>query len=270
MKSDMFAGRLAIVTGAGDGIGAMLAAGFAGWGMRVAVQDIRADAAAAVAERIGGGAFPLVHDVSDREATLAVAQSLAADGEVPAIVWANAGVGAGTSLLAGRPNAIEWTFGVNLFGVIWTAQAFVPLMTDVSGPRHFGVTASSASLRAPEGQFPLYATSKHTTFAIGESLMHELAGQGIDATVLCPGLLNTNIWDSAKARPDRFGGVRHGDESAAGYWRSAKGPEVMWPHVERTVLAGGGFLTCETEGGDLRTHFLERAQRIADGIVAID
>lgn len=266
---DRYRGRLAIVTGAGDGIGAMLATGFAGWGMRVAVQDIRADAAAAVVERIGGGAFPLVYDVSDRDATMAVAEQLAAEGQVPAIVWANAGVGAGTSLLKGRPNAIEWTFGVNLFGVIWTAQAFVPLMTDGDGPRHFGVTASSAALRTPEGDFPLYATSKHTTFAIGESLMSELAGAGIESTLLCPGLLNTNIWDSAKARPDRFGGVRHQDESTAGYWREAQAPEVMWPHIERTVLAGGGHLTCDTESGEVRERFLERARRIADGVVVV-
>ncbi|MEL8054568.1 MAG: SDR family NAD(P)-dependent oxidoreductase, partial [Pseudomonadota bacterium] len=58
--------KLALVTGAGDGIGAMLARSFASVGMRVCVQDIREDAARGVAEEIGGGAFPLAFDVSDR------------------------------------------------------------------------------------------------------------------------------------------------------------------------------------------------------------
>ena len=68
------------------------------------------------------------------------------------------------------------------------------------------MTASSAALRAPTGDFPLYAATKHATFAVAEALQSEWAADGIGTTILCPGLLNTNIWNAARARPQRFGG----------------------------------------------------------------
>ncbi len=263
-----FQGKLAMVTGAGDGIGAMLARGLAGWGMRVCVQDIRAEAAQAVAEEIGKGAFPLAFDVSDREACATAASTLQDKGDPLSFLWINAGVGAGASLLTGRPNVIEWAFSVNALGMIWTAQSFVPLMTDANGPRHVGFTASSASLRPPGGDLPLYPATKHASFAIADGLGAELAKQDIASTLLCPGLLNTNIWDGARARPDRFGGARRMDPAIADRWNKAKSPALMWPHIERTVLSGGGYLTCapdESTAADAADY----ARAIQNSIVQI-
>ncbi len=260
--------KLAIVTGAGDGIGEMLARKLADAGMRVGVQDIRAEAAERVASSIGGGAFPLVFDVSDREASLAAAEETKAHGPLN-LLWINAGVGVGSPILTGKPNAIEWGFDVNVRGVIWTAQAFVPLMQAATGPKHVGITASSASLRSPDGDFPLYATTKHGTFAVGEALKGELAGQGIGATILCPGLLNTKIWDGAKARPDRYGGARHMDPSISKMWDEAKTPDVMWPHIARVIGQGGGYLVCSTDGGETKAGFEARANEISSAIVEV-
>jgi NAD(P)-dependent dehydrogenase (short-subunit alcohol dehydrogenase family) len=248
---NVFHDRLAMVTGAGDGIGAMLARGLAGWGMRVCVQDIRAEAAQAVAQEIGGSAFPLVFDVSDRDACEAAAQDLKVQGEPLSFLWINAGVGVGASLLTGKPNVIEWAFGVNALGMIWTAQTFVPLMTDMVGPRHVGFTASSASLRPPGGDLPLYPATKHASFAIADGLGAELAKRDIASTLLCPGLFNTQIWDGARARPERFGGIRRMDPSIAERWNKAKSPALMWPEIERTVLGGGGYIVCATEDSTL-------------------
>ena len=263
-----FAGKLAIVTGAGDGIGEMLARKLAEAGMQVGVQDIRSEAAENVANSIGRGAFPLVFDVSDREACMAAASEAATRGPLN-LLWINAGVGVGSPILGGKPNAIEWGFDVNVRGAIWTAQAFVPLMQDAEGPRHVGVTASSASLRSPEGDFPLYATTKHGTFAVGEALRGELVGQGIGTTILCPGLLNTKIWDGAKARPDRFGGARHIDPSISKMWDEAKLPDVMWPDIARVIGQGGGYLICSTDEGGTKAAFEARAQEISSGIVEV-
>ena len=263
-----YSGKLAIVTGAGDGIGEMLARKLADSGMQVGVQDIRAEAAESVATSIGGGAFPLVFDVSDRDACLSAAETVRARGPTN-LLWLNAGVGVGSPILTGKQNAIAWGFDVNVRGVIWTAQAFVPLMQDAEGPRHVGITASSASLRSPEGDFPLYATTKHGTFAVGEALRGELAGQGIGTTILCPGLLNTKIWDGAKARPDRFGGARHMDPSISKMWDEAKSPDVMWPEIARTVGQGGGYLICSTDGGEAKAAFEARAQEISSSIVEV-
>lgn len=262
---EAYRGRLALVTGAGDGIGEMLAKLFAGAGMRVCVQDIREDAAERVAAEIGGDAFPLAYDVSDREAGLRAADQIAADGEALALLWINAGVGVGSPLIGGRANAVEWAFSVNALGVIWTAQAFRPLMSDECGPRHVGITASTAALRPPDGDFPLYATTKHATFAIAEALRGELAGEGIGATILCPGLLRTDIWDGARARPERFGGPRRMDPAIASTWREAKSPDVMAPHIARVVGAGGGYLVCASDEGDTRAALDARIAAIREG-----
>ncbi len=262
-----YAGKLALVTGAGDGIGAMLARGFAGWGMRVCVADIRGDAAAAVADEIGNGAFALAFDVSDRESTQAAAQTLAAGGDPLSILWANAGAGLAGSLLTGNPQTIEWGFAVNVLGVVWTTQAFAPLMTD-DGARHVGFTASTASLRPPPAHLPLYPVTKHSTFAVADALKAELAEQGIASTILFPGLLNTNIWNGARARPERFGGAREADAAISARWRAAKSPDLMWPHIEKIVMTGGGYLTCETEPG---THeaLAERIELLKASMIEI-
>ncbi|MEM1150402.1 MAG: SDR family oxidoreductase, partial [Pseudomonadota bacterium] len=266
-----FEGRLGVVTGAGDGIGAMLARGLADAGMVVCVQDIREDAAGRVAEEIGGGAFPLAFDVSDRDACLAAADTLKARGAPLSLLWANAGVGVGSPVLKGKPHQIEWAFGVNVLGVVWTCQAFVPLMVDMRGPRHVGFTASSAALTAPEGDFPLYALSKHGTFAMADALSRELAKDGIPSTILCPGLFNSEIWDGAKARPERFGGPRRMDPKISGMWRNAKDPAAMWPAIAANIAAGGGLLVCDpgAEGRPIGDLSRDRADWIARSIVDV-
>lgn len=263
-----YKGRLAVVTGAGDGIGRMLATKFAELGMTVCVQDIREDAAKAVAEDIGGGAFPLVFDVSDLDQCLAGAEQLSKRGEAVSLLWANAGVGVGAPISDGPRNAIEWGVAVNIVSPIWTVQAFRPLMKPEEAPAHIGFTASSASLVAPDGSFPLYAVTKHGTFAVAEAIRAEVGRDGIGATILCPGLLNTNIWDGARARPERFGGQSHMDPAIAEYWRQAQTPDVMWPHIEQVIARGGGYLVCSTEA-DTFGQFKARAAEISDAFVQL-
>lgn len=259
-----FAGKTALVTGAGDGIGAMLAQKLAAAGLRVGVQDIRRDAAERVAEEIGGDAFAVGGDVSDRDSLAETVAEVEAESSSLNLLWLNAGVGVGAPVLTGKANAIEWGFGVNVLGVIWSMQAFWPLLERAEGPKHVGFTASSASMRTPDGDFPLYALTKHGTFAVAEALSGELQGKGVETTILCPGLLNTNIWDGARARPERFGGARRMDPSISGYWREAQTPDVMWPHIEATLNAGGGYLICATDPGTLE-HYDQRQARIRAG-----
>jgi len=264
-----FEGKLALVTGAGDGIGAMLAKGFAGAGMRVAVQDIRAEAAERVAGEIGARAFPVVYDVSDRAAAVAAAEELREKGEKLNLLWINAGVGVGAPIMTGTGRTVEWAYAVNVLGLIWTAQAFGPMLAGAGGVRHLGVTASSIALRAPEQPFPLYAATKHAAFGIAEALRSEFAAEQVGTTILCPGLISTNIWDGARARPERFGGARSQDPSIAGRWREATKPEAMWPHVARTVAAGGGYLVCATDGDATEVALMRRTLAIKAGTVQI-
>lgn len=261
---EKYAGGLALVTGAGDGIGEMLAKGFASVGMRVAVLDIREDAAERVAKEIGPAALPLVADVSDPESLATAARSLKEADETLSMLWLNAGVGVGSPVIGAKTRTLEWGYGVNVIGLIQSASAFRPLLSD-DGVKHVGVTASSASLRPPEGDFPLYAATKHACFAVAEAMRAELAKDDIGCTILCPGLLNTDIWDAARARPERFGGERRQDPSIAGYWRAAKKPNVMWPHIAETVSAGGGYLVCATDGPETKRALEQRTEDILKG-----
>ncbi len=266
---EAYRGKTALVTGAADGIGAMLAKGLAEAGMEVGVLDIRMEAAAATAQRIGHGAFAVAADVSDPEDLEKAADALAGRGKPISMLWINAGVGVGSPVIGARERTLNWGFGVNVLGAVHTVTAFRPLMERAEGKRHIGVTASTAALRAPEGAFPLYASTKHATFAVAEAIRGEAAKDGIGCTILCPGLLNTAIWDAARARPERFGGVRRQDPAIAGQWNEAKSPDLMWPHIARTVGAGGGYLVCATDEGETKAAFEARAAEIADSIVEI-
>ncbi|MDA0827612.1 MAG: hypothetical protein O3A73_13730, partial [Proteobacteria bacterium] len=84
-----------------------------------------------------------------------------------------------------------------------------------------------------------------------------------------PGLLNTKIWDGARARPERFGGPRNMDPKIAKQWNEAKTPDLMWPQIARSITQGGGYLVCATDGDDTLTAFDARTQAIASGIVQI-
>ena len=258
-----YTGRTALVTGAGDGIGRMLATELARAGMRVVVADIRADAAERVADAIGGGAFALPFDISDRDACADAADRLRVTVDDLAMLWINAGVGVGASVLDGKPAQVRWAYDVNVLGAIWTAQCFAPLLS--GAPRHVGITASTAALRSPEGDFPLYAATKHGTMAVAEALRGELAARDIGTTILNPGLLDTEIWNGAKARPDRFGGPRETDDRIAGMWREATKPDAMWPHIVSAIDAGGGTLTCATDAGETRAVMRQRTEEFEKG-----
>lgn len=263
---EKFRGRSVMITGAGDGIGRMLAEKLASMGMRVCVQDIRKEAAENVASAIGSDAFAMTFDISDRDAVAAAASQFEKQHGKLAMLWINAGVGVGASMLEGKPDQVRWAYDVNVLGAIWTAQCFVPLL-DKGG--HVGITASTAALRRPDGDFPLYAATKHGTMAVAEALSGELEARGMATTILCLGLLNTEIWDGAKARPERFGGERRMDPKIANTWRNAKHPDAMWPHIEQVVLGGGGILTCATDDGDTRKAAADRFAGFDRGLVEI-
>ena len=246
-------GRLAIVTGAAEGIGAMLAEGFARHGMDVALLDIQKEAAQDTAARLsaetGQDCFAMWVDVSDRDAMVAAAEELAQKRDDWGLVWVNAGVGVGARLIGGNPRAVEWAYGVNVLGAIWTAQAFLPPLLAQKGARHIGFTASSAALASPEAPLTLYAATKHASLGLAEGLRAEAAAENIPMTILCPGLLNTDIWDAARARPPKFGGPKRMDPSISGQWKAALKPSTMWPHIADKMAEGGGYLTCLPPGG---------------------
>ena len=244
-------GSWAIVTGAGSGIGRMLALHFAAKGLKIAVLDILADQAAetlALIVAAGGSGRADVCDVSDEAGIKSLAARMASEGVVPSLLWINAGVGSAQTVGGGKPEAIRWLYEVNVFGAIWTAQAFLPMLRANSGAsRHVGITASSASVVPIKGPFTLYSHTKQATAAVGEALSAELIDEGIGVTILCPGILNTQIWNSGRARPERYGGPRELPEDVGAHWRAQPGPEVLAKPIDAVMANGGGWCIVPTE-----------------------
>ncbi len=232
---DRFKGRWAVVTGGGDGIGRALCHALGNCGINVAVQDIRAEAANAVAAEVSAKrveARTLIFDVADTAALNGAAAAFCADIGAPALLFANAGVGIGTGILGAKPHHIDWVYGVNVMGLLHTLRAFVPAMQkgDASA-KHVCVTASSISLATPEGPFTIYGATKHAAIGIAEALRGELAGSAVGVTILCPGLTDTNIWNAGQARPERLGGPVVRAHKEGERWR-ANGLDPAWIAAE--------------------------------------
>ena len=213
-------GDWAVITGAGRGIGRWLAQHFAAKGMRICALDIDAYEAEETARLCGKDSRAHGCDVSDRAETERVAEKLIAQGIEPSLLWINAGVGTADTVGGTKARTLDWLMGVNVLGPVHTAQACLPSLKAQGGARHVGITASSASVVPVSGPFTLYATTKQMTAAIGEALMAELAEEEIGVTILCPGILNTQIWTAAHARPARFGGARSAPDELGDHWRA--------------------------------------------------
>jgi NAD(P)-dependent dehydrogenase (short-subunit alcohol dehydrogenase family) len=99
----------------------------------------------------------------------------------------------------------NWTIGVNLMAVIWGVEIFGPLIESHKEGGHIVSTASIAGLIS--GASSAYNVTKYGVVALSEGLRADLAPRGIGVSVLCPGVIRTNIADSARNLPDRFSGA---------------------------------------------------------------
>ena len=241
-------GDWAVITGAGRGIGRWLAQHFAAKGMRICALDIDAFHAEETARLCGEDALAHGCDVSDAKETARVAEKLIAQGVEPSLLWINAGVGTADTVSEAKMRTLDWLMGVNVMGPINTARAWLPVLKKQSGARHVAITASSASVTPVSGPYTLYATTKQMTASVGEALMAELSEDEIGVTILCPGILNTQIWNAAQARPERFGGSRAAPDEVGDHWRAQPGPEVLERGIDTTLERGGGWCIIPTEG----------------------
>ncbi len=206
--------RTAVVTGAANGIGRAMVGRLATAGMRVVLADIdERDLAAAATELESAGhqVLGVPTDVSDPASVDQLADAAWSRFGHVHLLHNNAGVG-----LAG--NAWEttladwaWLLGVNLHGVIHGIRSFVPRMLDHGGPGHVVNTASMAALAAPPG-LAAYAASKHAVLGLSEALRRDLiaVGSSIGVTVVCPGVVTTDIARAERHRPKRFQNSRGG------------------------------------------------------------
>ncbi len=204
-------GKAAVVTGGGSGIGRGIALALGREEMSVMVADIEAASAEAVSKEIvesGGRALATRVDVTSEASLDELCQrSLSALGAVH-LLSNNAGVLVPMEAMRTKTTADwEYVFSVNVFGIVKSVQAFLPGMLE-QGEGHVVNTASMAGLVAlPTLPIGIYTASKYACVGYTEMLRGELAGTGVSASVLCPGMVKSNLTaTSARNRPDTFGG----------------------------------------------------------------
>lgn len=205
-----FAGRVAVITGAGSGFGLEFARKAASLGMKLVMADVQADALeAAVAEMRGQGVevMPFRLDVSKGEQVEAMGREVFAAWGAPHLLFNNAGVGAGGLIWEHTAKDWEWVVGVNLMGVAHGVRVFTPMMLEAaaSDPNYEGHIVNTASmaglLNAPN--MGVYNVTKHAVVSLSETLYQDLAlvTDQVTASVLCPYFVPTGIHQSHRNRP---------------------------------------------------------------------
>ncbi|WP_410810844.1 SDR family NAD(P)-dependent oxidoreductase [Micromonospora sp. 067-2] len=199
-----FAGRTAVVTGAGSGIGRALVRALSRAGANVVLADRHGEAITAVAEEIrasGGRALPVPTDVADPAAVDALAEAAYAEFGAVHVLCNNAGTS--TVGYSWQTPLSDWdlALGVNLMGVVHGIRSFVPRMIDGGDPGHVVNTASMAGLMPVPMKAP-YTASKHAVVGLSQVLLAELRASGtpIGVSVVCPGAVATSILEEERAR----------------------------------------------------------------------
>jgi NAD(P)-dependent dehydrogenase (short-subunit alcohol dehydrogenase family) len=210
-----FQDKVAVVTGAGSGIGLATATRFARAGMRVVMADIQADAlesAVSGLREAGHEVTGVQTDVSDFAQIEALAAAAIDTYGSVNVLHNNAGVVRAGTLEELTLEDWEWVLGVDLWSVIYGIKVFLPLIKR-AGEGHIVNTASSAGLQSTVNIGP-YNVAKFGVVALSETLRLELdeAGSAIGASVLCPGAVRTRICESDRNR--ELAGHSSGGDSA--------------------------------------------------------
>ncbi len=205
-----FAGRTAVLTGAGSGFGLECARIGAQRGMKLVLVDVQQDALdRAAAELTAAGAEVMARkvDVSSAAEMEALAGDVVARFGAPHFVFNNAGVGSGGLIWENSVRDWEWVLGVNLWGVVHGVRLFTPHMlaaaqADPTWRGHIVNTASMAGLLTPPNM-GIYNVSKHAVVSLTETLYQDLrlVTDQVSASVLCPYFVPTGISQSHRNRP---------------------------------------------------------------------
>ena len=194
-----------VITGGASGIGKALAFRFGKEGHDIIIGDVEESALGITTSELRSAgilATGIVVDVSDIDSVRSFKDQIFSEFTPPYILCLNAGVGAGGPISESDILDWEWVLGVNLWGVIYGLNAFLPSMQEKNNG-HIVITSSIAGhLSYPN--MGIYNASKHAVLSIAETLCYEMQEKSSDVgvSVLCPGLVKTNILDSDRNRPE--------------------------------------------------------------------
>ncbi|KAK6626445.1 hypothetical protein RUM44_008918 [Polyplax serrata] len=198
------AGEIVLVTGAGGGLGRLMALKFAKLGATVIVWDIKKDGVKDTIELItkyGGKAHGFICDLTNREEIYKTANSVKRTIGNVSILVNNAGIVFGKTLLDLPDEEIDTTFQVNILAHYWTTKAFLKEMME----KNHGHIVTVASVAGLLGTYRCtdYSATKFAAVGFHESLFTELKAHGYDGiqlTLICPYYINTGMFYGVKPR----------------------------------------------------------------------
>lgn len=270
-----FQDKVAVVTGGGSGIGRALALACAHKGMKIVLADIDEGNLTKVAQEltaVGATVKTVTTNVARHADIQRVAdETMAAFGTVH-LLFNNAGVSGVTSPIWEHtlPDW-DWVLGVNLMGVIYGVQTFVPLMLAHEEPAHIVNTASIAGLMSGSG-LGGYSVTKHAVVSLSETLFLDLKriNANIGVSVLCPAWVKTNIAFSRKHRPDELNN-EGGDREMTDIDKQVQGAVIsaIRSGISADEVAQAVFEAIENQKFYILTHppYKKLIQRRFEGIM---
>ena len=261
-----FEGKTAVITGAASGIGKALAEKFAQEKMQVVLADIEEEALEKTVDNlrqyqhrvIGVKTDVLVEESIDE----LFAKATEEYGNIH-ILCNNAGIGANSgnkAIWEIDKHDWDWVMGVNYQGVLKGIQTFLPHMLEHGEGGHVVTTVSMAGLLPGAGT---YGVSKHAVMALTEGLSRDLITRNakINASVLCPGFVDTNIDKSERNRPSHLGEAQEvtndmGAEIMSSMLRQGKKPEEIAGIVFEAIKENIFYILSHPAWDEtLRSHF---------------
>lgn len=197
--------RVAVITGAGSGIGRALAIELSAAGCSVALSDINEAAVNEVAKQLNDMGRPAIADrldVSDREAFYAYADKVHAHYGKVNIVINNAGVALGATVEDTTYDDFEWLMDINFWGVVYGTKAFLPYLKQADAGHIVNISSIFGIISVPTQS--AYNAAKFAVRGFTDALRMELEmeGSSVSCTTIHPGGIKTNIARSARMKGD--------------------------------------------------------------------
>lgn len=197
----LLAGRPAVVTGAGAGIGRATSLALAAAGFEVVAVDVDEAAAKTTAAGCTGRADASAYqaDVADLDSVHDMATAVLAEHGAPAVVVNNAGIGMSGRFLDTTPEDWRRIVGINLLGIVNVCGELVPAMLASSRPGRVVNVASGLGYMPTAGE-PAYCATKAAVISLSRSQRADWRPHGVSVSAVCPGVINTGILERATFR----------------------------------------------------------------------
>jgi NAD(P)-dependent dehydrogenase (short-subunit alcohol dehydrogenase family) len=253
------AGKVAVVTGGGSGIGSGICRSLAAAGMHVVVADINlptAETVAAALREQGAKSFAARVDVSDRNSLQQLALTAQRQFGGIHVLCNNAGVLVGGPMHEMTDGDWQWLISVNLRGVVHGSEIFGPILAE-QGAGHIVNTASVGGFLAYP-QMAIYCTTKFAVIGYSDALRQELAPKGVGVSILCPGKVRTNLAEADRLRPIGLGRTGGSSKVLLGGIEDGMDPQTVGDLVVRGIHANAPYIFTHPEFRQrLQAHFNE-------------